>query len=100
MAREVLRSVENVARKDLTVIRGVDRLPKNLTCTNHCPTRPTDETPPKTNTQCAFEGPKIIKHSLPLSPLKPIEICLPNLVAIKICSDHHHAPNHKLLILL
>jgi hypothetical protein len=31
MAREVLRSVKNVARKDLTVICGVDRLPRNLT---------------------------------------------------------------------
>jgi len=37
MAREVLKFVENVARKDLTMIRGVDRLPKNLTCATHCP---------------------------------------------------------------
>jgi hypothetical protein len=37
MARKVLRFVENVARKDLIMIHGVDRLPKNLTCATHCP---------------------------------------------------------------
>jgi hypothetical protein len=37
MAREVLRSIENVARKDLTMIHGVNRLPRNLTCATHCP---------------------------------------------------------------
>jgi hypothetical protein len=100
MAKEVLRSIGNVARKDLTMIHGVDRLPKNFTCATHALTRPIDETPPKTNTQCAFKGLEIIKCSLPISPFKPIEICLPNLVAFKISSDHHHPPNHKPLILL
>jgi len=37
MLREVLRFVENVARKDLTMIHGVDRLLRNLTCATHCP---------------------------------------------------------------
>jgi hypothetical protein len=37
MAREVLKSIKNVARKDLTMIQCVDRLSRNFTCATHCP---------------------------------------------------------------
>jgi hypothetical protein len=37
MAKEVLKFIKNVARKDLTMIHGVNRLAKNLTCVTHYP---------------------------------------------------------------
>ncbi len=98
---KTLRIGKNGEREDLTMIHVIDKLCPKI-CHVHpiAPTKLTNETPLATYTQCASRGLEIINHFLPSYPLHPIELWLRNLVTIRILSDHHHPPNHILLLLL
>ncbi len=61
-------------------------------CNPSTPIGVLDETSPKIDTQCAFEGPKPIKHSLPSYPHKTPDLYLPNFVTLKIPNDFHLRP--------
>ncbi len=92
---------ENGVREDLMVSPDVDNLfPKIWQMQSITPIVFTNEKPLGICTQCVSGGPKKSDTLFPQTHTIPHNFVLPNVITLKIPSDHHHPPNHKLLLLL